>query len=70
MEDLRLEGLKEQYKEDKRFKRYVDRFAARDRLPLEDVLRQAVVREAAGYYREEKEGNIVRSTYVPMGECV
>ena len=57
--------LKEQYRQDKRFRQYVDKYASGyqsgGRISVEDAMKHALVREVADYYRrtEEEEGGII-----------
>ncbi|MCM1189837.1 MAG: hypothetical protein NC541_11145 [bacterium] len=53
--------IKEQYRQDKRFRRYVDRYASGyqsgGQINVEEALRHAMVREAAAYYRGQEGGD-------------
>lgn len=63
------------YNRSPRFRDYVDRCVRNDRVTTEEVLRRALVREVAKYYKDQDAMETGRhpknsSTYTPMGECV
>lgn len=63
--------MTEQYRKDKDFREYVDRFCATYKRTVEDAMQLALVREVAAYYQDVESGRISvgKSTYAPMGEC-
>lgn len=65
-----IKDLKKLYEKEDRFRRYVDRTAANYGLTMNEVLSQALTREVAKSYMDERPGSALASGYMPMGECV
>ncbi|MCM1058653.1 MAG: hypothetical protein NC517_13785 [Firmicutes bacterium] len=58
------------YQSNERFRLYVDRCAANNRIPVEEVINYALTREVAQSYMDQASGIAVASTHMPIGECV
>lgn len=67
-----MANLHDFYQSNERFRLYVDRWTANEKVPAREVLDYALTREVASVYmyEGEKSGNLVVSTHMPMEECV
>ncbi|MCM1191998.1 MAG: hypothetical protein NC123_18280 [Butyrivibrio sp.] len=65
-----MANLHDFYQSNERFRLYVDRCAANNRVPVEEVLGYALTRKVASAYMDQASGAAVASTYAPVGECV